>query len=74
MYRFMFAVLQTGSSKIYQPTLPIAVIESIDIMTKYCCGEKRPALSMDVLQRCSHAHWFTTRRQSSKIFSYSETR
>ena len=24
---------------------------------------------MDVLQRCSHAHWFITRRQSSHILS-----
>ena len=28
---------------------------------------------MDVLQRSSHAHWFTTRRQSFEVFSCSES-
>ena len=35
-------------------------------ITIYCCDDKDPGLFMDVLQRCPHAHWFTTTRQSSK--------
>ena len=58
------STLQTGSNK----TLPKVVIQSIDIMTVNI------AVATNVLQMCSHAHWFTTRRQSCKVFSYSEIR
>ena len=51
MYRFTFAVLQTGSSKIYQPTLPKAVIDSIDIMT----------LSIVVVTNALHFLWMSYR-------------